>query len=464
LTEFDEGSPASVLVVEDEPDQRELIAGILRREGHSVETAGSVNEALACPSLDDLDLIVCDWRMPNRDGGELLADIRNGGVDVSFIVMTAYGSITHAVEAIQRGADDYLAKPFEREALLLAVRRVLRTRRLEAENRRLREVDRGDDRFGEIIGRSPVMQQLYRTLEKVAATDATVLIEGESGTGKELVARTLHRVSRRGGKPFVAVNCAAIPETLIESELFGHEKGAFTGAHKRRAGRFEEADGGTIFLDEIASMPTSLQATLLRVLQEKRLTRVGGSGELEVDVRVVAASNRDLPQLVADGVFREDLFYRLNVVSLRLPPLRDRREDIPLLVSAFLARAAADHGVEVAPISASMLRRLMAYGWPGNVRELANAIERLVLLAENGQTNPDDLPDGIRDPSAHPDCPFRLPGSGLQWDAMEAGLLRQALERTDGNRAAAARLLGLGYKGFLYRLEKHGIDPPDDRS
>jgi len=464
LSGRDQDSPAAVLVVEDEEDQRDLIAGILRRDGYAVGTAGSVDEALEVMATRGFDLILCDWRMPDRIGGELLEEVRERKLETAFIVMTAYGSISHTVDTIQRGADDYLSKPFEREALLLAVQRVLRSRHLEAENRRLREVVRDEDRFGEIIGRSPVMRQLYRTVEKVAATDATVLIAGESGTGKELVARTLHRASRRATRPFVAVNCAAIPETLIESELFGHEKGTFTGAHRRRKGRFEEADGGTLFLDEIASMPTPLQATLLRVLQERRLTRLGGTGEVEVDVRVVAASNSDLSKLVSEGSFREDLYYRLNVVPLRLPPLRDRREDIPLLVSAFLDRAMVDHGVEVDSFSPAILRSLMAHAWPGNVRELANVTERLVLLAEDGVANPEDLPASIRDPAAIEGCPFRIPGSGFDWNSMEAGLLRQALDRAGGNRAAAARLVGLGYKGFLYRLEKHDINTSDDES
>jgi len=403
------------------------------------------------------DLVLCDWRMPSRDGGELLSEVRRRGLGCGFIVMTAYGSIAHAVEAVRLGADDYLGKPFEREALLLAVHRVLKTRRLENENRRLREAVSGEDRFGNLIGGTPAMKRLYRTIEKVAATDATVLIIGESGTGKELVARTLHRTSRRGDAAFVAVNCAAIPESLIESELFGHEKGAFTGAHRRREGKFEEADGGTLFLDEIASMPVGLQATLLRVLQERRITRLGGSGEKEVDVRVVAASNQDLPQLVKDGGFREDLFYRLNVVPIELPPLRDRRDDVPLLARSFLETASARHGREVEALPPAVVRLLMDHSWPGNVRELANAVERLVLLAEDGCLIVDDLPATIRGPGDGVGGPVRLPAEGLSWDTMEESLLRQALDRASGNRAAAARLLGLSYKAFLYRLEKHDL-------
>lgn len=452
------GNGVSVLLVEDEAAQRQLIAEILGREGFEIREAGTVNDALRAIEEEVPDLILCDWRMPGRDGGELLDEVRQRALGCAFIVMTAYGSIAHAVDAIRRGADDYLGKPFERAALLLAVQRVLRTRRLERENRELREAVREGDGFGELIGRSQTMRALYRTIEKVGATDATVLVVGESGTGKELVARTLHGASRRAERPFVAVNCAAIPETLIESELFGHEKGSFTGAHRRREGRFEEAHEGTLFLDEIASMPMPLQATLLRVLQERCFTRVGGSGEIESDVRVIAASNRDLPALASKGAFREDLFYRLNVISIELPPLRDRMEDVPLLAAAFLDQASARHGVEVQSLPPGVLRALMEHGWPGNVRELANAVERLVLLAEDGQPSVEDLPAEMRRMAVGGEgCPFNLPADGLVWEKVETGMMRQALERSQGNRAAAARLMGMSYKAFLYRLEKHGM-------
>ncbi len=448
----------SVLLVEDEVAQRKLIAEILRREGHDVRETGTVDEALQVIAEEVPDLILCDWRMPGRDGGELLDEVRQRALGCAFIVMTAYGSIAHAVDAVRRGADDYLGKPFEREALLLAVQRVLRTRYLERENRELREAVREGDGFGELIGRSQPMRALYRTIEKVGATDATVLVVGESGTGKELVARSLHRASRRAERPFVAVNCAAIPDTLIESELFGHEKGSFTGAHRRREGRFEEANGGTLLLDEIASMPMPLQATLLRVLQERRFTRVGGSGEVESDVRVIAASNRDLPALVSEGTFREDLFYRLNVISIELPPLRDRMEDVPLLAATFLDHASARHNAEIRSLPPEVLRILMEHGWPGNVRELANAVERLVLLAEDGRPRIEDLPAELQRSAVGDDgCPFSLPADGLIWEQVERGLMAQALERSQGNRAAAARLLGLTYKAFLYRLEKFGM-------
>lgn len=449
--------PYHLLVVEDENAQRRLIADILRKDGFQVQEAPSGIAALEILENQPVDLVLCDWRMPGMSGGEVLAEVRKRQYPCSFIVMTAYGSIAHAVEAVRLGADDYLAKPFEKEALLLAIQRVLRTKKLEQENLRLREEIVQRDQCGEIFGQAESMQRLYRTLKKVAVTDATVLIQGESGTGKELVARTLHSESPRAKAPFVAVNCAAIPETLMESELFGFEKGAFTGAQKRREGKFEEAEGGTLFLDEVPSMPLALQVTLLRVLQERRFTRLGGRGEVSCNVRIIAASNRDLPRLVSEGAFREDLYYRLNVVPLTIPPLRERREDISLLVSVFTKQAEARYNVTVEPFPPAVLRCLMEYSWPGNVRELSNVVERLVLLTDNGKVTLDDLPEEIRRPSSQPGCPFRLPASGIVWEEMEEGLLRQALDQAAGNRSVAAKLLGMSYKTFLYRLEKFGM-------
>jgi len=449
--------PRKILVVEDEPAQRRLIGDILRQEGYQVREAPSGEAALGALEEDGADLVLCDWKMPGLQGGEVMAEVRRRGLSPAFIVMTAYGSIAHAVQAIREGADDYLSKPFERDALLLAVRRVLRAARLELENRRLREAISEREGFGGLLGESEVMQRLFRTLRKVAATDATVLITGESGTGKELAARAIHEASPRGRGPFVAVNCAAIPETLMESELFGYEKGAFTGANRRKEGKFEEADGGSLFLDEIPAMPLPLQAVLLRVLQDHRFARLGGRGEVQCDVRIIAATNRDLVRMVGEGVFREDLYYRLNVFPVKLPPLRERREDILSLADHFLERVARRYGLALQPLPAAVRRCLLEYGWPGNVRELANAVERLALLAEDGQLRGEDLPEEIRRPSGEAGCPFQLPAQGINLDTVEAGLLRQALDRSGGNRAAAAKLLGLSYKTFLYRLEKHGL-------
>lgn len=447
-------TPARLVVVEDEASQRRLMADILKREGFQVTSFGSAEEAMEfMTEQNPPELLLTDWRLPGMDGGALTRWVREKQLPCAVVVMTAYGSISHAVEAIRLGADDYVAKPFEREALLITLQRALRTRTLERENQHLRTRLQDRDHFGTLIGQAPSMQRLYRTLQKVANTDATVLICGESGTGKELVARTLHDKSQRAGGPFVAVNCAAIPESLMESELFGHEKGAFTGALRRRAGRFEEAQGGTLFLDEIASMPLPLQATLLRVLQERKVTPLGARGEVPLNVRVVAATNRDLLKMVAEGTFREDLYYRLNVVPVQIPPLRDRLDDLPLLTDSLLERASARHGIPVAGASPELLRRLMGMSFPGNVRELANVLERLVLLSEDGELPLRELPADITPPPASVQR-FRLPPEGIVWDDLEKSLLQQALDRSEGNRTRAAQLLGMSYKTFLYRLEK----------
>ena len=448
-----------LLVVEDEPDQRRLLAELLAAEGYAVATAGSVVAAVAELERAPVDLVVADWKLPDGDGGEILATVRRRFPETAFVVVTAYGTIARAVEAIRSGADDYLAKPFERQALMLAVGRTLERRRLSVENRRLAEEIGERDRLVDLVGRAPSMQTLYTRVEKLAATQATVLLTGESGTGKELAARALHRLSERREKSFVAVNCAAVPEGLLESEFFGVERGAFTGADRTRPGKFELASGGTLFLDEIGELPLALQPKLLRVLQEARVTRVGGVRELPVDVRVIAASNRDLGAEVAAGRFRQDLYYRLHVVPLELPPLRSRREDVPLLAEHFAARAARRHGVVRPGLPPAVMRRLIEYAWPGNVRELANAVERLVLLAEGGRVREEDLPEEVRGESSARAAGggLRLPAEGLRWEALEHDLLAQSLELAAGNRARAARLLDLPYKAFLYRLDKHGL-------
>jgi len=450
---------ARLLVVEDEPDQRRLLSELLAAEGYVVAVAANLAEAEAELERSPVDAVVSDWKLPDGDGSMLLDRVRSRHPDTAFVMVTAYGTIARAVEAIRAGADDYLAKPFERQALSLALGRTLERRQLERENRRLVEEIGERDRLVDLVGRSPAMQTLFARVEKLAGTDATVLLTGESGTGKELAARALHRLSTRGARAFVAVNCAAVPETLVESEFFGVERGAFTGADRTRAGRFEAADGGTLFLDEIGELPTSLQPKLLRALQDGRIQRVGGGRELEVDVRLVTATNRDLAADVASGRFRQDLYYRLAVVPLELPPLRARREDIPLLAEHFAARAARRHGVPLPKLSPAVLRRLIEHAWPGNVRELANVVECLVLLAEERTVREADLPDEVarrpRDLVANGG--FRLPPAGLRWEEHEREILRQALEHAAGNRARAARLLDLPYKAFLYRLDKHGL-------
>ena len=456
-------SDERILLVEDEPDQRRLVAGVLAAEGYVIAEAADLPAALAELARAPVDLVLSDWKLAlggngqPGDGMELLARVRAEHPGTGFVMVTAYGSIAHAVEAIRAGADDYLPKPFDRGALLLAVQRTLRGRALERENRRLAAevVDR--DRLVDLVGRSAAMQQVFRRVEKLAGTEATVLLTGESGTGKELAARALHRLSRRAHGPFVALNCAAVPETLAEAEFFGAERGAYTGADRTRSGKLEAARGGTFFLDEIGELPLPLQAKLLRALQERRFTRVGGTSELETDARVIAASNRNLGDEVAAGRFREDLYYRLNVVAVEMPPLRQRREDVPLLVDHLRERFDRRHGSRTAPFPPSLLRALVEHSWPGNVRELANAVERLVLLAEDGRARLDDLPPEVLGKARGTGSRFQLPAGGLSFEELERDLLAQALQMTAGNRARAARLLGLPYKAFLYRLEKHGL-------
>ena len=445
-----------LLLVEDDADQRRLVAAVLRAEGYHVAEAADLPAATDELRRAPVDLVLSDWQLADGDGMQLLATVRAEHTGTGFVMATAYGSIAHAVEAVRAGADDYLAKPFERGALLLAVERTLRARELVRENRRLAEEVADRDRLVDLVGRSPAMQAVFRRVERLAATEATVLITGESGTGKELAARALHRLSRRARGPFVALNCAAIPETLAESEFFGAERGAFTGADRTRPGKLEAAHGGTLFLDEIGELPLSLQPKLLRALQEGRFTRVGGTQELSTDARVIAATNRNLAAEVAAGRFREDLYYRLDVVAVEMPPLRARREDLPLLVEHLRERFARRHGARSEPFPPAVRRALVEHSWPGNVRELANVVERLVLLAEDGRPRTEDLPAELsgRGRAAHR---FQLPAAGLSFEALERDLLAQALAMAGGNRARAARLLELPYKAFLYRLEKHGL-------
>jgi two-component system NtrC family response regulator len=446
-----------VLLVEDDADQRRLVAGLLRAEGYVVAEADALPAAAAELRRAPVDLVLSDWQLGDGDGMTLLATIRAEHPGTGFVMATAYGSIAHAVEAVRAGADDYLPKPFERGGLLLAVQRTLRARELLRENRRLTEEVAERDRLVDLVGRSASMQAVFRRVEKLAATEATVLLTGESGTGKELAARALHRLSRRARGPFVALNCAAVPETLAEAEFFGAERGAFTGADRTRAGKLEAAHGGTLFLDEIGELPLPLQPKLLRALQEGRFSRVGGTQELASDARVIAATNRDLAAEVAAGRFRKDLYYRLNVVAVEMPPLRSRREDLPLLVEHLRERFARRHGARTEPFPPAVLRQLVEHSWPGNVRELANVVERLVLLAEDGRSRLEDLPPEVTGRGRGGAWRFQLPAGGLSFEALERDLLAQALELAAGNRARAARLLDLPYKAFLYRLEKHGL-------
>jgi two-component system response regulator AtoC len=448
-----------VLVVDDEENIRLVLSTLLRRNGYQVEVASNAEQALQMLDAFGPDFVFADVKMPGMSGIELCAEIRARASQATVVVMSAYGSVELALEAIRAGAYDYLAKPFKQDEVLFALRKVEEREALRRENRALREVALKQQSLGELIGKSPAIQEVFRTIEKVAEYRTTVLIQGESGTGKELVARALHRLSSRNGKPFVAVNCGAIPEALIESELFGHKRGAFTDAHADKNGIFQEADQGTLFLDEIGELPANLQVKLLRALQEGTIRRLGDSKDIPVDVRVIAATIRDLAKEVEQGRFREDLYYRLNVLQIAVPPLRDRAEDIPLLIEHFLERNNARLNTQIRGIDIKARRLLMNYHWPGNVRELENLIERAMVLAENDLIMVEDLPERLRG-SSNPMALILASGELSIKKAsrvIEETLIRRALEKTNGNRTAAAKLLEISHRALLYKIKDYGI-------
>ena len=447
-----------VLVIDDEKSQRDILTVILEGEGYSVETASNVPQALTCYQGHPADVVLTDLSMPERDGLSLLAELIKVDPEALVILITAYGTIGSAVQAMKQGAFDYLTKPVDREELLITITRAFEKLHLVKENRQLHQQLQEKFKVENIVGHHPLMQEVLRLLQKVSASQATVLITGESGTGKELVARALHAHSPRAQQPFLALNCAAVPETLIESELFGHEKGAFTGAQARQVGLFEAVDQGTLFLDEIGDLSLPLQAKRLRVLQEKEIRRIGGREDVKVDVRVVAATNRKLATAIKQGAFREDLFYRLNVVSIHVPPLRDRTTDIPELIEHFLKEYAASSGKVVKEVTDGALRALLEYRWPGNVRELESVIERVVLLCDGGRVNREDLPAEVRTRATLLDkMDFDLPADGFSLEEFERRLLETAMARSNGVIAKAAKMLGLTYKTMQYRLEKFQI-------
>ncbi|GAV31054.1 MAG: sigma-54 dependent transcriptional regulator [Anaerosomatales bacterium] len=444
-----------VLVVDDEKNMRWVLGEALRSQGYEIAEAADGKEALALIAEGAPDLMVLDHKMPAPDGMEVLRRVRGKGLTFPVIMLTAHGNVQTAVEAMKAGATEYLTKPFDLEELKLVIEKALRTGELAAEVERLRaEVGKEYDIEGIVAG-SPVMLSILETVKKVAPTNATVMIYGESGTGKELVARAIHQLSDRASRPFVSVSAGALPETLLESELFGYEKGAFTGAMQAKPGRFELANGGTIFLDEIGDISPAVQVKLLRVLQERTFERLGGTRSIEVDVRVVAATNRDLQQLIADGSFREDLYYRLNVVPIALPPLRDRPEDIPRLIAHFLDKMRAGSK----SITPEAMQALVDYKWPGNVRELENTVERMVILSHGDTIGVDDLPAEVRAGVALQggERRFTLPDEGVDLEEVEMELISQALERSGGNVARAAKLLGLTAKTLEARMRRFGL-------
>ena len=453
-------STQRVLVVDDEENIRHMLRLMLRRAGYEVDTASDGLEALEALRGQPYDVVLLDLRMPRMDGLTFLEEVQQTQHGATIIVMSAYGSAETAIQAMKKGAYDYVNKPFESEEVLLTLRKAEERERLKAENRRLMEEVRKEYSFHSIIARSEIMRTIFRTIEKVADYKTTVLLHGESGTGKELIARALHYNSVRAHKPFVAVNCGAIPANLLESELFGHLRGAFTDATHTKKGLFLEADGGTLFLDEIGELPVSLQVKLLRVLQEEEVRPVGGARPKSVDVRIVAATLHDLGKRVSEGQFREDLYYRLNVLPLRIPPLRERREDIPLLVEHFLETHNERLNTEVEEVDPGALRLLMDHAWPGNVRELENTVERAIVLAEGSVVTIEGLPERIREQRdrVRPAVLGRTLSIKAAMRAIEEELIRRALTKTGGNRTAASKLLEISHRALLYKIKDYAID------
>jgi two-component system response regulator AtoC len=448
-----------VLVVDDEENLRLVLRTILKRAGYEVEVATSGEEALEKVESFGPDVILTDVRMPKMSGLDLLAALKAKQSPATVIVMSAYGSVDLAIEAMKAGAYDYVPKPFKPDEILLTLRKAEERETLRRENAKLREEIRRESKFDEILAKSAPMMEIFKTISKIADYKTTVLISGESGVGKELVARAIHRRSSRKDKPFVAINCGAIPENLLESELFGHKKGAFTDANADRRGLFEEATGGTLFLDEIGELPLALQVKLLRVLQEETIRRLGDVRDTKVDVRIVAATHRDLQAEVKAGRFREDLFYRLNVLPIPIPPLRDRREDILLLVDHFLARNNIRLGTAIRGLDAEARKALVDYAWPGNVRELENTIERAMVLAEGDQLHTQDLPERVRE--ARDPVQMQLASGELSVKKttriIEEVLIRRALQKTKGNRTRAAEVLEISHRALLYKLKDYKI-------
>ncbi|MFY1829867.1 sigma-54-dependent transcriptional regulator [Myxococcus fulvus] len=449
-------SAQRILVVDDEDNARKAIATILNEEGYDVAEAADGAEALARVADFSPAVVLTDVRMPKMDGLSLLRGAREQGSDATFVMMTAFASVEMAVEAMKSGADNFLLKPLDADQVLVTLSKALEKRSLRQEAEALRDQVRTRvRRFHDIIGESPQLQGIYDVVRRAASTRATVLILGESGTGKELIAQALHQESPRRDKPFIRVHCAALSESLLESELFGHEKGAFTGAIARKEGRFELADGGTLFLDEIGEISPTVQVKLLRVLQQRELERVGGTQTLKVDVRIVAATHRDLAAEVKAGRFREDLYYRLNVVSVTLPPLRERKSDIPALVNHFLEKYGDSYGKQVRGLAPGTLQALLAHDWPGNIRELENAIERAVVLTQGQELTTDDLPPVLRGPRPSGTSQGSLiPGATLA--AIEREAILRTLEMVQGSTSRAAEVLGISVRKIQYRLKEYG--------
>lgn len=451
-------SNTKILLADDDDSLRRVLEFQLQEAGYTVISVSNGAQALELFSAADFDCVITDWRMPQLSGLEFIQ--RAGAIrsETPIIVITAFGDVETAVQAMRSGAFDFITKPFDRQVILMTVGKSLKYGAVLGENRRLRRIVHEDFRLDNVVGTSEKMRKVLETVERISKTDVTVLIEGESGTGKELIAKGIHFSGARRDKPFVAVNCAAIPENLIEAELFGYKRGAFTGANFESKGKFEEANGGTLFLDEIGSMPFPLQTRLLRVLQEQEITRLGENNPRKIDVRIIAATNENLTDLIKENNFREDLYYRLAVVPVRLPPLRERREDIPLLTEHFLKKSSAKHKINQPKIEREVFGAFYKHAWMGNVRELENIVERMIVLSDDASLSLADVPENIKNTTTTSEnLWFSLPAEPFELEAVECEIIREALQRFDGNQSQTARFLGITRSALIYRMQKFNL-------
>ena len=449
----------TILLADDDDNLRRVLEFQLSEAGYKILTAADGAEAFEIFTNNDFDCVITDLRMPKLSGLELLEKIKIGNAEIPVVVITAFGEVETAVSAMKAGAFDYINKPFNRDQILLTLERAVSFSETKTENRRLREIVKKEFQIENLVGDSPPMRAVLNVVERVSRSDATVLIAGESGTGKELIAKGIHFSGKRKDKPFIPINCAAIPENLIEAELFGYKRGSFTGASLDTKGKFEDASGGTLFLDEISAMPLPLQPKLLRVLQEQEIVRIGESAPRKIDVRIIAATNQNLEKMVEDGFFREDLYFRLAVVPVNLPPLRTRREDIPLLVKHFFKRAKEKHSFEDLKIEREVFNKMSNYSFPGNVRELENLIERMVVLSDGEKITLQDVPQSITKPvETFGNVRLELPSENISLDAVEREIIRYALDMHNGNQSQTARYLGITRSALIYRMQKFGFD------
>lgn len=448
----------TIMIIDDEKSQREILSGYLRKKGYKVFSAASGTEGIGIVKSNTVDIILSDYKMPDKTGLEVLNEVKSVNPEIGFVIITAFGTIENAVKAMRAGADNYIAKPLDLDELDLLVEKMIETKNLKSENKRLKDQLKEKYKLSSFISASPGMEEVISVAARVADSRATVLITGENGTGKEVLAKAIHYISPRKEKPFVAVNIPALSESLVESELFGHERGAFTGAERMKKGRFESADSGTIFLDEIGDIPPSVQVKLLRVLQEQQIERVGSSESIKIDVRIIAATNRDLENKISEGTFREDLYYRLNIVSINVPPLRKRREDILPLIEHFIDKYSIENEKTGIEISKEAVDLLLKYNYPGNVRELENIIERTVVLARKNLITVNDLPSSVKGFKEEGSTEEQLTGTlPEQVEILEKRLIFDALKKASGNQTKAGKLLGITERNLRYKLKKYGI-------